>query len=178
MGEFQSCSHPFGASFAFLSASGESNALRRGSIMHIHTTAAGPTGDVLSGFQAAQTAAALRRARELSDAALRLKARTSVASTDDDTVNFATLMATNPPELSQTLAAATTPVPSREAPEDEQLLGTPDSTPAAAGRIAATDRVLSDSPSPAPVSARSLPTRAAPRPAQPDSKPDPVSFWA
>jgi hypothetical protein len=137
--------------------------------MHIHTTAAGPTGDVLSGFQAAQTAAALRRARELSDAALRLKARSSVASTDDDTVNFATLMATNPPALSQTLAAAATPVPSREAPEDEQQLGTPDSTPAAADRIAATDRVRS---------ARSLPTHAAPRPAQPDSKPDPVSFWA
>jgi hypothetical protein len=78
--------------------------------MHIHTTAATPAGDALAGFQAARTASALRRARELSDAAARLKARSQGAGIEEDTASFASLMAANPaaqsPSLSQGNAVA------------------------------------------------------------------------
>jgi hypothetical protein len=42
--------------------------------MHIHTTQASATGNALAGAQAAETAMSLRRARELRDAATKLKA--------------------------------------------------------------------------------------------------------
>jgi len=42
--------------------------------MHFHATQVSASGDGLAGFQAAQTAMALRRARELRDAATRMKA--------------------------------------------------------------------------------------------------------
>ena len=86
--------------------------------MHIHTTAATPMGDSLAGFQAAQTAAAARRARELSDSAARLKARSSAGAIDDDSVSFASLIATNPPIQSQTQSqtlASVAALPNEEA---------------------------------------------------------------
>jgi len=42
--------------------------------MHIHTTQASAAGNALAGAQAAETAMSLRRARELRDAATKLKA--------------------------------------------------------------------------------------------------------
>ena len=42
--------------------------------MHIHTTQASATGNALASAQAAETAISLRRARELRDAATKLKA--------------------------------------------------------------------------------------------------------
>ena len=74
--------------------------------MHIHTTAATPAGDSLAGFQAAQTASALRRARELGDAAARIKARSQGGGIEEDTASFASLMAAIPAAQSTALSQA------------------------------------------------------------------------
>jgi hypothetical protein len=90
--------------------------------MHIHTTSATPISDSLAGFQAAQTATALRRARELSDAAARLRAQSSVGASEEDTVSFASLMAANPAAQSQTIASVSARQSGERAPGQEQDL--------------------------------------------------------
>jgi hypothetical protein len=91
--------------------------------MHIHATAATPAGDSLAGFEAAQTANALRRARDLSDAAARLKARSLSGGIDDDTASFASLMAANPPAQSLSIAQAVGSVDARHT--EKESISTP-----------------------------------------------------
>src|SRR5580698_1416339 len=75
MRDIQSSARDIGNSHASVLPSGESRgACSRRWVMHIHAAQASALGNALAGAQDAETAMSLRRARELRDAAVRLKA--------------------------------------------------------------------------------------------------------
>jgi hypothetical protein len=149
--------------------------------MHIHTTAATPAGDSLAGFQASQTAASLRRARELSDAASRIKARASADSIEEDSVSFAAFLADSPMAQSASLSQAV--IPSIESRSQNQSGGSEEFADLQQRSAALPDSELLSSPSSELASrfaSRASPfaSESSPNAVAQKERLKPVSFWA
>ena len=136
--------------------------------MHVHASQASALGNSLAGAQAAETAMSVRRARELRDAATRLKA---IAMEVSPSLN------TQPQTVASTDSRAVNRVASQAGPSGDQAADPQTVQMIAAwtgGYGAALAQMSGANPGDAPDSADGTPNREV----QPSPPAQPVSYWA